>query len=70
MRVGGAGYRVVSRAAHTRSRSWDRIGCMYTKPRSNSKFSLELWLGRGAPMNPYLRGLIMDWLRKEMLPKD
>jgi len=35
---------------------------MYTKQR----LPFELWLGRGYPLNPTLRGLIIDLLRREM----
>ncbi|CAK9168367.1 unnamed protein product [Ilex paraguariensis] len=31
---------------------------------------LELWLGRGLPLSPYLRGVIIQLLRKEMKPQD
>lgn len=30
----------------------------------------ELWLGRGRPVNPYLRGVILSFLRSEMKPKE
>ena len=30
----------------------------------------DLWLGRGGPLNPYLKGVIIARLRKEMRPKD
>lgn len=30
----------------------------------------DWWLGRGKPQNPYLYGLLVDWLRKELKPKD
>jgi hypothetical protein len=39
---------------------------MYTKQR----LPFELWLGRGNPRNPYLRGIIMDLLRREMKPRE
>lgn len=35
-----------------------------------SRLPFELWLGRGLPLNPYLRGVIIDFLRKEMRPRD
>jgi len=31
---------------------------------------LELWYGRSRPLNPYLRGVLIDYLRKEMFPKE
>nr|POE81224.1 hypothetical protein CFP56_77906 [Quercus suber] len=30
----------------------------------------NLWQGRGGPLNPYLKGVIIACLRKEMRPKD
>lgn len=31
---------------------------------------LELWLGRGRPLNPYLRGFLIDHLRKAYKPTE
>jgi hypothetical protein len=31
---------------------------------------LEWWIGRGKPLNPYLRGFILEMLRKELKPKE
>lgn len=28
----------------------------------------ELWLGRGRPLNPYLRGALIEFIRKETVP--
>lgn len=30
----------------------------------------ELWLGRGLPLDPYLRGYLIDMLRNAYKPKD
>lgn len=38
---------------------------MYTK----GNLPLELWLGRGLPLNPYVRGVLFTLLTKEMRPK-
>lgn len=51
-RIGGAGYRTLSRLQHTPSPRFS----MYTR--------------RGRPLNPYLRGVLIDYLRKEMFPKE
>ena len=64
-RVGGAGFRVLAKFNHTRSAHYERVVAMYTKTR----LPFDLWLGRGRPLNPYLRGVIIDLLRKEMRPK-
>ena len=34
---------------------------MFTK----RSMPLELWLGRGRPLNPYLKGSLVEWLRRE-----
>lgn len=39
---------------------------MYT----HLNLTVEIGLGRGAPLNPYLKGIIIDYLRKEMRPKE
>lgn len=55
-RIGGAGYRTLSRLQHTRPLRLERLFSMYTR--------------RGRPLNPYLRGVLIDYLRKEMFPKE
>lgn len=65
--MGGAGYRQLSTIQHRRNRHFDRVLAMYTKPHSGS---LRMWLGRGRPLNPYLVGLIIDYLRGVMKAKD
>lgn len=42
---------------------------MYTRPDLTAP-EIEWWLGRGRPLNPYLRGAMIDRLRSEMKPKD
>lgn len=66
-RVGGAGYRTVSRLSSCRSRKWERFFWMYMKAQYHS---LEWWLGRGLPLNPYWKGLMVDYLRSAMKPTD
>ena len=63
-RVGGAGYRQLARLDHYRNSHFERVMAMYTKQR----LPFDLWLGRGLPLNPYLKGVIIDYLRKEMRP--
>ncbi|KAM1721721.1 hypothetical protein EV1_005405 [Malus domestica] len=46
VRIGGAGYRVLAKLSHTRSRHFERVLAMYTKPRGHNDYPLELWLGR------------------------
>lgn len=42
-----------------------RVYVMYTR----RSLPFQFWLGRGRPLNPYLSGLIIDFLRKEMKPQ-
>ena len=66
VRINGGGYRTLGRLDHTRSLSVNRLRGMWDK----SNLPFELWLGRGSPLNPYLKGYIVDLLRKEMRPRD
>lgn len=61
-RVGGAGFRQLATFDHKRNRHFERVLAMYTKQR----LPFELWLGRGSPLNPTLRGVIIDLLKREM----
>jgi len=60
-RIGGAGFRALSRIDHTRSLHFERVYAMWNRQR----LPIELWLGRGRPLNPYLKGVILEFLRKE-----
>jgi len=65
-RVGGAGFRQLAKFPH-RNAHFDRIFYIHTKTMA---FNLEWWIGRGRPLNPYLRGWIIDFLVREMKPKE
>ena len=41
---------------------------MYSKILYSDHFNL--WLGRGMPMDPYITGYLVSYLRKKMAPKD
>ena len=49
-----------------RSKYYQRIATMWDK----TKLPLYLWLGRGRPLNPYLRGVIIAHLRVKMQPNE
>ena len=68
-RVGGMGYRQRSRLETRRSARAERLFVMWNKALFGHG-CLELWLGRGLPLSPYLRGVIIQLLRKEMKPQD
>lgn len=65
-RIVGAGYRVLARLDHSRSSHFERVWAMWTKQR----LPFYLLLGRGRPQHPYLKGLIIYYLRKEMRPNE
>lgn len=70
-RLKGAGYRVMARLYSSyRTRSWERLWVASTKPLSSTPLPIEWWIGRGKPLNPYLKGLIVALLRKELRPKE
>lgn len=35
-----------------------------------SQLPIEWWIGRGRPINPYLKGLLVERLRRELRPKE
>lgn len=69
-RLAGAGYRVRARMLSTTTKRWSRLRVIAGKPFRSHSFPLELWLGCGAPLNPYLRGKMIVYLRKELKPKE
>lgn len=70
-RLAGAGFRTRSRLYSTRrSKRWERLWVIATKPPHRSQLPLEWWVSRGRPLNPYLKGLIVEFLRKELKPKE
>ena len=62
-RLGGAGYRVRSRMMSTQSKRWERLRVAIGKPSGSRQLPIEWWIGRGKPINPYLKGIIVDYLR-------
>lgn len=65
VRIGGGNRKVLSRLDHHRPARFERVFRMYTK----TQLPYEWLLGRGLPLNPYLRGLIIDYLRDPFFPK-
>lgn len=65
-RLYGIGYRTLSRLNHTQSPKVLRLRAIWDK----RNLPLEIWLGRGRPLNPYLRGFLIDRLRKAYKPTD
>lgn len=70
LRFAGAGYRVRSRMlSPSLSKRWRRMIIVADKPLGKSRLPLDLWLGRGNPISPYLRGIIVELVREECKPK-
>ncbi|PHT46098.1 hypothetical protein CQW23_15256 [Capsicum baccatum] len=61
-RLYGAGFRVRSRLYSTQSKRWERLKAAAQKPNRSHPLPLEYWIGRGNPLNPYLKGKIVDFL--------
>lgn len=70
LRLAGAGYRVRARLHSTSSRRWCRLKAVAGKPFRSSHFPLEFWIGRGNPLNPYLRAKLITFLLRELKPKE
>ena len=47
-----------------------RIADWLVLPLSSGRGSLELWLGGGLPLNPYLRFAVWDKITSQLRPKD
>ena len=56
-RIGGLGYKSLGRITHKQSLWTKRRYCLWTRP----LYPLEWWLGRGAPLNPYLRDSLIHF---------
>lgn len=69
-RLAGAGYRVRARLHSTTSKRWCRLKAVADKPFRSGQLPLEFWLGRGNPLNPYLKAKMVVYLQKELKPKE
>lgn len=70
LRLAGAGYRVLATMPSFTSNKWRRIWVYCNRPRSTSQLPLDLWLGDGLPLNPYLKARLVEVLRKHFRPRD
>ncbi|KAF3677603.1 putative zinc finger CCCH domain-containing protein 39-like [Capsicum annuum] len=61
-RLGGADFRVHSHLYSTQSKRWKRLKAAVQKPNRSHPLPLEYWIGRGKPLNLYLKGKIVDFL--------
>ncbi|KAG6467802.1 hypothetical protein ZIOFF_074318 (mitochondrion) [Zingiber officinale] len=71
MTLAGMGYRVRARQLSTKSLSkrWRRLRVVADKSLSYSSLPLDLWLGRGLPLNPYKKGIIVERALSRFKPK-
>lgn len=65
-RIGGAGYRQLAKIDHHWSRPIRRIFGLFQKGR----LPVDLWLGRGYPLNPYLMASLIHQIRERIKPVD
>lgn len=68
-RVGGIGIRSIGALGPKESKTISRLRAMWLCPRGDSSFPLDLWLGRGKPLSPYVRGLCVSKLLNTLAPK-
>ena len=69
-RLGGAGFRVRSRLMSKQAAKWERLKVVASKTFGRKQLPLEFWIGRGNPLNPYLKGRMIAYLRRQMRPKE
>lgn len=65
-RLTGVGFKRLSRLNHSRSLRIARLRALYSK----AELPLDLWLGFGLPLNPYVKGVIVALLTKVLRPKE
>ena len=66
IRLAGAGYRVRSRMkSPSLSNRWLRLLVLADRSLSYQRLPLNLWFGRGLPLNPYYKGLIVEKVLSE-----
>lgn len=66
MRFQGAGYRTLARPLSARPKKYIRLANILTK----YLLPIDLWLGRGQPLNPYVKAAVVDRLISLLKPKD
>lgn len=66
LRIGGFTKRSIGSAPRRQDPKVSRILKMVQR----SSLPTELWLGRGRPLNPYLRGILIDFMRDRLRPKE
>lgn len=69
-RLGGHGYKSLGSIYHKRSKKLERLWFGFTRPSYDTPLLFDLWLGRGSLPSPYLRGLIIEYLRRVLRPRD
>lgn len=66
MRFQGAGYRTLARPVSARPKKYIRLAAILTK----YVLPFDWWLGRGLPLNPYLKAAVVYRLLDLLKPKD
>lgn len=66
MRFQGAGYRTLARPISARPKKYIRLADILTQ----YVLPIDLWLGRGLPLNPYLKAAVISRLLILLKPKD
>ncbi|KAG6466681.1 hypothetical protein ZIOFF_074456 (mitochondrion) [Zingiber officinale] len=70
LRLAGMGFRARSRLlSPSLSRRWKRLRVISGKLLSNSSLPLSMWFGRGLPLCPYKKGIIVARALSRFMPK-
>ncbi|KAG6467727.1 hypothetical protein ZIOFF_074369 (mitochondrion) [Zingiber officinale] len=71
IRLAGAGFRVRARLrSPSLSLRWKRLLVCSDRSLSYLRLPLSLWFGRGNPINPYLKGIIVAKVLEALKPKE
>jgi len=68
-RIGGIGYKQRSRLTHRLGRKTTRLSVLWQKTLFRNH-DVEWLLGRGLPLDPYVKGQVVDFLKGRLSPKD
>jgi len=69
VRLAGGGYRVLAHVEKPKSLKWRRMKVIADKMVWSKLDDLEMWLGGGIPLNPYIKGIIIRLIQDKMKPR-
>lgn len=69
VRLGGGGFRVLANLDNPLGKKWRRLKAAAGKPGLEHTDHLEWWIGRGLPLNPYIKGRMVSMLMRKLRPR-